>query len=242
MPKVAIIAALEREVAGAIKKWRVTKRQYGGRRYRFYENPRAVLVCAGIGGEAARRACEAVIRLYQPRLIISVGLAGGLDAATPVGSLLIPSRLVDASDGSVLDLHEGQGTLVSWNAVASVQQKAKLAKAYGANAVDMEAAAVARGAVARKVSFMAVKAISDAYDFEFPALERFIEPDGRFRSGGLALHATIRPWLWKKLVYLKRNSERAATTLCDWLEWYNQPARNVGVDEAELHPLGSGRH
>jgi hypothetical protein len=149
---------------------------------------------------------------------------------------------VDASDGSVLEMAEGQGTLVSWNSVADVQQKKKLANAYGASAVDMEAAAVARGAVARRADFMAVKAISDAYDFEFPDLGRFIDAEGRFRSGALVMFAAIRPWLWKKLLYLKRNSERAAVTLCDWLEWYNQPARNVGVGEADLHPMGSGRH
>lgn len=242
MPKVAIIAAMEREVAGAIKNWRRSKREYEGRRYRFYENQRAVLVCAGIGAEAARRACEAVVRLYQPALVISVGLAGGLNPETRVGSLFIPNRLVDAGDGSVLEMGEGQGTLVSWNSVATVEQKAKLAKAYDASAVDMEAAAVARGAVTRKADFMAVKAISDAYDFEFPALERFIAPDGRFRTSALVMFAAIRPWLWKKLFYLKRNSEHAASTLCAWLEWYNQPARNVGVGEAELHPMGSGRH
>lgn len=242
MPKVAIIAAMEREVAGAIKKWRSSKREYEGRRYRFYENPRAVLVCAGIGAEASRRACEAVVRLYQPALVISVGLAGGLIPETRVGSLFIPNRLVDAGDGSVLEMAEGQGTLVSWNSVANVEQKTKLAKAYGASAVDMEAAAVARGAVTRKADFMAVKAISDAYDFAFPALERFIAPDGRFRTGALVMFAAIRPWLWKKLFYLKRNSEHAASTLCAWLEWYNQPARNVGVGEAELHPMASGKH
>lgn len=242
MPKVAIIAALEREIAGAIKHWRTSKREYGGRRYKFYENQRAVLVCSGIGAEAARRACEAAIKLYQPSLIISVGLAGGLQAGVQVGSLIIPNRLVDAGDGSVLEMREGEGTLVSWNAVADVKQKAKLAQAYGGSAVDMEAAAVARGAAARGADFMAVKAISDAQDFEFPALERFIAPDGRFRSGALALQAAFRPWWWKKLLYLKRNSERAANTLCAWLEWYNQPASNVGVGEAELHPLGTGRH
>lgn len=242
MPKVAIIAALEREVAGAIKNWRARKREYGGSRYKVYENQRAVLVCAGMGAEPARRACEAVIRMYQPSLIVSVGLAGGLDASAQVGSLVIPNRIIDASDGSVLEMAEGQGTLVSWNSVANVEQKAKLAQAYGARAVDMEAAAVARGAVARKVGFMAVKAISDAYDFEFPGLERFIAPDGRFRSGGLLMFAAVRPWLWRKLLYLRRNSERAAEALCAWLEWYNQPASNVGVGEADLHPMGTGRH
>jgi adenosylhomocysteine nucleosidase len=233
---------LEREVAGAIKKWRVSKHEYEGRRYRFFENQRAVLVCAGIGAEPARRACEAVVRLYQPPLVISVGLAGGLDASAPVGSVLIPDRLVDAGDGSALDIGSGHGTLVSWNSVAGVAQKAQLAKAYGAQAVDMEAAAVARGALARSVRFMAVKAISDAHDFEFPGLGRFIAPDGHFRSAALLMFAAIRPWRWGKLLYLRRNSERAATALCDWLEWYNQPASNVGVGEAELHPMGLGRH
>lgn len=242
MAKVAIIAALEREVAGAIKHWRSSKREYAGRRYRFFENERAVLVCGGIGAEPARRAGEAVIQLYRPALIISAGLAGGLDAGAQVGSLFIPNRLVDASDGSVLALAEGQGTLVSWNSVAGVEQKAKLAKAYGASAVDMEAAAVARAAQVRGIPFMAVKAISDGYDFEFPGLERFIAPDGRFRSGALAVYAAIRPWLWKKLAYLSRNSERAVGALCAWLEWYNQPAPSAGIGEAELHPMGSGRH
>jgi|SRR5579872_7051887 len=241
MPKVAIIAAMEREVAGAIRRWRVTRREYAGRRYRFHENERAVLVCAGVGAEAARRACEAVIRLYAPALVISVGLAGGLEPSARVGSLLLPERVIDASDGSVIEIGSGQGTLVSWNSVADVKQKAKLGKSYGATAVDMEAAAVARGANARGVRFMAVKAISDAYDFEFPALQRFIAADGQFRSGGLLMFAAIRPWLWSKLLYLSRNSQRAASALCDWLEWYNQPASNVGVGERELYPMGWGR-
>lgn len=242
MAKVAIIAALQREVAGAIKHWRASKRDYAGRRYRFFENERAVLVCGGIGAEAARRACEAVIQLYRPALIISAGLAGGLDASARVGNLLIPGRIIDAADGSVLNLGQGNGTLVSWNSVAGVEQKAKLAKAYGASVVDMEAAAVARGAQARGIGFMAVKAISDGCDFEFPQLERFIAADGHFRSAALVMFAALRPWLWRRLLRLSRNSEQAAGALCAWLEWYNQPAPNVGIGEAELHPLGSGRH
>ena len=242
MPKVAIIAALEREIASAIRKWRVSKREFAGRRYKFFESERAVAVCAGIGAEPARRACEAVVQLYQPPLIISVGMAGGLDASMQTGSLFIPSHLVDAGDGSALKLSQGQGTLVSWNSVAGKEQKAKLAKAYGASAVDMEAAAVARGAAARRIGSMAVKAISDDYQFEFPALERFIAPDGSFRTAALVFYAALRPWQWRKLLYLKRNSERAATALCDWLEWYNQPASNVGLGAAELHPMGAVRH
>jgi adenosylhomocysteine nucleosidase len=241
MQKVAIIAAVEREIAGAVRRWRVSKREHAGRRYKFYENERAVLVCAGMGAEPARRACEAVIQLYQPSLVISVGLAGGLEASAKSASVFIPGRVIDASDGSVLEIGAGAGTLVSWHSVADIAQKAKLSKAYGASAVDMEAAAVGRGACARRVPFLAVKAISDAFDFEFPGLERFIAPDGRFRTAALLMFTAIRPWLWSRLLQLGRNSERAANALCDWLEWYNQPSPSAGVGQTELYPMATRR-
>ncbi len=76
----------------------------------------------------------------------------------------------------------GEGVLVSVATVAGVEQKEKLAKSYGAQAVDMEAAAVAKGAEARGVAFSAVKVISDEVDFELPSMERFISVDGQFQD------------------------------------------------------------
>ena len=85
------------------------------------------------------------------------------------------------------EMPAGHGVLVSAAGVAGVEQKAKLAESYGAQAVDMEAAAVARGAQAQGVGFLAVKAISDESDFHMPALDRFVdetEPisDGKVRD------------------------------------------------------------
>ena len=59
MSRIAIVAALEREVRPLVKQWRMTEKQHDQRRFQFFENDRAVLVCGGIGGEAARRATEA---------------------------------------------------------------------------------------------------------------------------------------------------------------------------------------
>ena len=69
--------------------------------------------------------------------------------------------------------------------VAEKAQKIRFGKAYGASAVDMEAAAVAQGAQARGVEFGALKAISDAADFNLPALDRFVAEDGAFTPSGL---------------------------------------------------------
>src|SRR5579884_3175667 len=171
MNRVAIVAALEREIKPAVRNWRVSTREHDGRRFRFFENDRAVLVCGGIGAEAGRRAAEAVLSLYTPASIISVGFAGGLESKVKIGDLIVPRMIVDSSDGSRTEAPIGKTTLVSFGGIANPDQKAKLAKAYGAQAVDMEAAAVARSAAIHGVPFMAVKAISDELDSDLPPLQ-----------------------------------------------------------------------
>ena len=151
--KVGMVAALEREIRLLVKDWRRVEREYDGRRFKFFENGQAVLVCGGIGADRARRAAEAVIALYGPGLVLSVGFAGGLDPALKVGDIFYPSRVVDVCDGSSVETGAGRGVLVSVAGIADVEQKAKLAQSYGAQAVDMEAAAVARGAQARGIRF-----------------------------------------------------------------------------------------
>src|SRR5690242_4160620 len=84
MSRVAIVAALEREVRPLVKHWRVVEHEYAGRKFRAYECEEAVLVCGGIGTEPARRAAEAIIATYGPSCVYSVGFAGALDASLGV--------------------------------------------------------------------------------------------------------------------------------------------------------------
>jgi adenosylhomocysteine nucleosidase len=218
MSKVALVAALEREVRPLIKHWRVSIREHAGRRYRFFENGEAVVVCGGIGAEAARRAAEAVIAVYLPRAVYSVGYAGALNAVLKVGDVLKPARIIDAGDGSSASVANGQGTLLSHRVVASAAQKATLHQSYGAQAVDMESSGVARAAEVRGVPFAAVKVISDEFDFELPATERFVDTEGRFQQVRFALFVAIRPWLWGRVIQLARNSARASRALCAELQ------------------------
>ena len=217
MSRVAIVAALEREVHPLIKGWRIDQKEIGGRRFRFFEKDNFVLVCGGIGAEAARRAAEAVIASYAPTVLYSVGFAGALDPALKVGDVVQPRRVMDASDGSSVNFKQGEGTLVSFGSVASPVQKASLRDSYGAQAVDMEAAAVARSAEARGVAFAVVKVISDEFDFDFPAMERFVDSNGQFMKGRFALFTALRPWLWARVARLSRNSNRASRALYDRL-------------------------
>lgn len=238
--KVAIVAALEREVRPLIKQWQPVERNYDGREYKFFESERAVLVCGGIGQEAARRATEAIISLYAPVLVQSAGFAGALDSTLKVGTVLTPICVIDAKDGSRIEAGVGYWVLVSVDQPAGVKQKAKLKEAYWAHAVDMEAAAVARGAQAHDITFVGIKVISDEADFEMPPIDRFVARDGQFQTLAFTAFVAIRPWLWWRVARLARNSTKAATALCEWLEQYNDDKEDLVNSGPGVHPTSEG--
>ena len=226
MPKIAIIAAIERELWPLIRNWRSTKASHEGREFTFYESDYAVAVCGGMGAEYGRRAAEAIIVRYSPELLISAGVAGALVPELRVGDTVFPAVIIDARDGSRHDsairnapLSQtplARTILVSSPEVAGAVQKRQLAKSYGAHVVDMEGASVAQAAQVHNLPFLAVKAISDDVNFEIAELNRFIR-DGQFQTKLLVFYLLPRPWLWLKMIRLARNTQRASHNLCAWL-------------------------
>jgi len=231
--RTAIIAAMEREVKPLIRGWKARLIEHDGRRYRIFENGEAALICGGIGAEAARRATEAVIWEVSPERVLSVGFAGALDVSLKVGQIVEPNMVINAADGARTEVGSGAGILVSTKMVADKDQKSRLAKAYGASAVDMEAAAVAQGAQARGVGFGAIKAISDAANFSLPAMDRFVAADGTFQAVRFACHAALRPWFWGSTMALARNSAKASQALCSALADY------LGRESSTKHADGT---
>lgn len=226
MPNIVIIAALEREVLPLVKSWPSQQFEHDGRRFTAFESNYAVVICGGIGPEAARRVTEAAIARYSPAVVISAGVAGALTPELRVGDTIFPSLVIGAQDGSrhptaiqkgaIGNTPLARTVLVSFPEIAGIEQKQKLAKAYGAHAVDMEAAAVALAAEKNGVAFVAVKAISDEVDFEIPGLPRFLR-DGKFRTRPFIGHILLRPRLWIKVAVLARNTKLASENLCAWL-------------------------
>jgi len=209
-----------------VKHWPSIKLAHEGRDFTFYEAEYAVAVCGGIGAESARRAAEAVIAKYSLQSVISAGVAGALVSDLHVGDTIFPVAVVDTQDGS---RHEsgirkaplgqsslGRTILATHPEIASVAQKQQLAKSYGAHAVDMEAAAVARAAEKHGLPFIAVKAISDDLNFEIPEMNRFIR-NGQFQTRNFVFHVAVRPWLWLRVIRLARNTKLASENLCAWL-------------------------
>jgi adenosylhomocysteine nucleosidase len=218
--KIAIVAAMELEIKPLVRNWHRRMIVHEGRSYRIFENGEAALVCSGIGPAAARRAAEALMSEVNPVRVVSVGFAGALDSTLAVGNIFEPRTVINFGDGARTDTGTGDGVLISTSTVADKEQKARLAQAYGAAAVDMEAAAVAQAAEARGVEFGALKAISDAADLNLPPIDGFVAADGTFQSGRFGCHVALRPWLWGSTMALARNSAKASRALCGALEKY----------------------
>jgi adenosylhomocysteine nucleosidase len=211
---VAIIAALPREVAPLVKGWK-EERLPGNRT--IYLRKDAVVACAGMGPSQAALAVSAARALLPVTKLISTGLAGACDPALPVGAIVQPSVIVDRNTGErFLDQEVGgpfEQLLISTTAIISVAEKQKLRLAYDAAAVDMEAATVARLARAHGLRFSAIKAISDAADFDMSGLSGFATEDGQFRERAFAMHAAMRPWMWQRITALAKNSAKAVNAL-----------------------------
>jgi adenosylhomocysteine nucleosidase len=217
MSDVAYVAAMPQEVKPLLRRWTRRTRSYTGRNFDFFENGARVLVCGGVGPEAARRASEAIVSLYRPQEVVSIGFVGALDASLKVGDLFEPATVIDARDGSRNSTARGLGVLVSFSAVADKEQKLRLAKAYAAQAVDMEAAAVAQTAAIHGLRFRAIKVVSDESSFALPPMDRFVSSDGVFQTGRFVAYCALRPQYWGAISRLARNSARASSVLVAWL-------------------------
>ena len=218
-PTLAIIAALPREIAGLVRGVS-TDRELQRRGVHLYRLPDAIVVTAGMGATRVTLAVEAALHSAPVTTLISVGLAGGCSPSLASGVVEEVALVIDARTGErfISSTATSGPTLATVDAVAGVQEKARLAATYGAALVDMEAATVARLAVANGLRFRAIKAVSDAHKFELPSLAHFTGRQGEFRAAAFALHLALRPQHWSKAVQLGRDSHRALSALTSTLQ------------------------
>ncbi len=119
-----------------------------------------------------------------------------------------------------------------------------MAEAYWAHAVDMEAAAVARGAQAHDITFVGLKAISDEADFDMPPIERFVAGDGRFRTAAFAAYVLFVPgsgcacFSWRGTA--RRRRPRFANGWSNTTMDPEESTENWSIPKPGLHPISWG--
>jgi adenosylhomocysteine nucleosidase len=221
-PRIAIVAAMERELAPLVQDWELSTINTNGRTLICYESENAVAVFGGMGCKRSEEAARAVVEKYAPQVLVSAGLAGALIRSMKVGNIVLPNVIIDAASGTEYRCSLGGdviggGVLVSNFEIAGKESKPELVECFHALVVDMEAAGVAKVAMENHVGFRCVKAISDESDFDMPRLNRFVDQEGNLETGKLVRWASVRPQYWPAMIALGRNSRKATRALCDWL-------------------------
>jgi adenosylhomocysteine nucleosidase len=183
------------------------------------EDEEWIAACAGAGQDAATRAFAAIEEGGPISLVFSVGWAGALRPEIASGSAHNVAGVIDVRTGERFrcDAYAGDLWLATSPTVAGTQEKRRLAAAYDAALVDMEAAAVARLAAMRGIPFYCLKGVSDGLDDRLPDFNRFLSPSGQLRLPRLITFALFRPIYWPALIRMGENSKKASRSIAQAL-------------------------
>jgi adenosylhomocysteine nucleosidase len=219
MTRVAFIAAMPAELKPLVHGWPHSTRNGVHFWVQRNEEEEWIAACAGAGQSAATRAFAAIEDGGPIDLVFSVGWAGALTADIAAGTAHNIAGVIDSRTGERFSCEAGAGEcwLVTSPKVADKAEKQRLAAAYKAGLVDMEAASVARLAQMRGIPFYCVKGVSDGYGDQLPDFNRFISLDGRFKTSRFIVFAILRPWHWPALMRMGENSKRAAQRIAEAL-------------------------
>ena len=176
----------------------------------------------GIGMRAAAAAAERLLDATKLDHLMVVGIAGGVDADQPIGSLIAPEVVVDGSTGREfrpVQLGElaPQGRLVSSDQLVTGRGKAAELKRSGVVGLDMETAAVAAVCGRRGCPWSVFRAISDRVTDQTTdaAVLALAGPDGGGDPGAVARYLLARPWRIVRLLRLAHGTLRATRVAAD---------------------------
>lgn len=221
--RIGIIAAMPGELKPLVRGWEKLPVARGSgilmwRRERGRDE--VVAVCGGMGAAAARRAFAAAEFAGTLDRVVSVGWAGGLIEDEGVRPEM--TEIIDAQTGERFAAAGGGAglRLVTTVRVADAAEKRRLRESYGAVAVDMEAATVARLAQMRGIPMACFKVISDGAEAKLPDINPFIDVAGKLRMGSFLSYVAVRPQYWAAMVEMGRRSSRASRVLAGVVEEY----------------------
>ena len=219
--RIGIIAALPGELKPLVRGWQRMPVARGSG-VLMWEAERfgneVVAVCAGMGAVAALRAFTAAEHAGSLDMVLSVGWAGALTDSEDISPVM--SEIIDAQTGERFALTSGKRKLrvVTTVLVADANEKRRLYASYGAVAVDMEAATIARLAQMRGIPIGCFKVISDGLNATLPDINPFIDVDGKLQLMRFLAYVAIRPKYWGSLIEMGRRSGKASRRLAETID------------------------
>jgi adenosylhomocysteine nucleosidase len=192
-----------------------------------------VLVANGPGPKLAGRATEIARKHQELKGLVSTGFCGALDPALEPCDIFVAKEVITLSHdrqgvvsqpladarGSVTRGSVRIGKLLSIDRVVSTAAEKADLRQTGADAVEMEAAAVALKAAEWKLPFYCIRVVTDTSAESFPLdFNRLRDADGRFSRTRIMAAALRRPGsVLPELLKLNKRCKDASQALGDFL-------------------------
>jgi nucleoside phosphorylase len=179
------------------------------------------MVANGPGPKLAGQAVDVVKENGSMDALISTGFCGGLSPALAVCDVFAATEVVGSGPARLPASSRPfkTGKLLSMDRVASTSAEKRQLGATGADALEMEAAAVAMRASQWSIPFYAVRVVTDSSQDSFPLdFNQMRSNDGRFSTAKILAAALCRPaTVFPKLIKLNKTTKRASQALGDFL-------------------------
>lgn len=236
---IAIFAAMESEVE-ACPDWTRNGQRTKSDGVTVIHGEGALVCQTGIGREQAQRAAESVLSEYQPSLVLSIGLAGGLAPGITVGEVVVCTHVdheshrhsdlartiyadqalfdaaLDVSPAGEIPVRTGTSLTVDEAAWGPAEKTGHHAwKAH--DIVEMESFWIAEAASQRGLPFLAVRSVSDASSDALPNLG-VMRPDGTLDRDKFRAHLQAHPETGAQLSAVAQNSRLALANLDAFLD------------------------
>jgi adenosylhomocysteine nucleosidase len=221
MKRVGVIAAMAGELKPLVQGWKPLRARKGAVAWQgTIDGALCIAVCAGMGKQAAERACAIAAEGGPLDALVSVGWAGALSCGMQPASAYVLNQVVDGETGEVFatsspprEREAPPLKLVTIDHVAHVQEKRSLGTQYQAVLVDMEAATVARIARRQGIPFYCLKAVSDVASEILPDFSRYTDNQGQLQLAALLAHVAVRPRYWPGLARVGKNGRSGAVAI-----------------------------
>jgi adenosylhomocysteine nucleosidase len=227
----AFVAAERREFDGLLRRAdRVTKLDWPLRfaRMACVNGEPIVLAANGPGPKLAGQAAEIVRKHQELKGLISTGYCGALNPVLELCDIFVATEIVtlspDRKGVASQPLANARGSvrtgkLLSIDRVISTAAERAGLRQTGADAVEMEAAAVAEKAAEWNIPFYCIRVVTDTAAESFPLdFNRMRDAEGRFSRSKILAAALRRPGsVLPELLKLNKRCKDASQALGDFI-------------------------
>jgi adenosylhomocysteine nucleosidase len=175
-----------------------------------------VAMVTGMGTRLATEATERLLEAVPVDRVVVVGITGAVENVTPIGTLMLPERVVDAATGAEhrpAPLADGEARGTMWTTDVLLTDPRVIAdlRGNGVVALDMETAAIAASCEKRGIPWSVFRAVSDrasdgSIDEEVFHLSR---QDGTPDAGAVLRYLLRHPGRIPRLARLARGARLA---------------------------------